>query len=290
MEGQIIKGVGGMYTVLTESGAYQAKARGRFRKEGITPAIGDRVELELPGEGEDYGYILSIRPRKSMLERPPVANIDLLLVVLACKSPEPDLLLADKLLLRAARESIAAVVVINKTDLAPCGELERQYRLSGYEVLPVSAETGEGLQALRARMKGHVCAYAGQSGVGKSSLMNALAGRNALITGSVSRIERGRHTTRHVELITLDTDTWVADTPGFSLLEADEMDPAQLKNLYAEYAPYEGQCRFLGCNHVNEPGCAIKTAVGEGILSAPRHERYKLLFEQINEKWGKRYD
>ena len=290
MEGLIIKGVGGLYTVLAGGDFYQTKARGRFRREKMTPMIGDRVEFCPAEAGEDFGYILKIKPRTAQLERPPVANLDLLLVVLACRSPQPDLLLADKLLLKAFQIGVEAVVAINKIDLAPFETIAKQYRLSGLEVFPVSVQTGEGLDALKTRMRGYICAYAGQSGVGKSSLLNALTGKDKMETGSVSRIERGRHTTRHVELIALDASTWVADTPGFSLLETDLMDPGQLKSLYTEFAPYEGLCRFNGCNHVNEPGCAVKQAVDQGLLSEQRHERYKLLYQEFNEKWRLRYD
>jgi len=289
MNGLLIKGVGGLYTVWCDGERYPVKARGKFRKNSFKPVIGDKVSFFTAQGGEDFGAITEIEPRKNCLIRPAVANIDLLMTVFAASSPQPDLMLIDKLLLQARIAQIPAVVVINKCDLADCEPLAQQYRKSGYDVLCVSAHSGQGLAQLKSYLSGKVVAYAGQSAVGKSSLLNALTGLN-LETGSVSKIERGRHTTRHVELIELGDDTWVADTPGFSLLEAEQMDPLTLKEFYPEMRPYEKDCRFLSCNHIGEPVCGVKDAAAQGLISQERLERYALLFDELKEKWSRRYD
>ncbi len=289
MNGLLIKGVGGLYTVYCQGQRYLVKARGKFRKDSQKPVIGDRVTFFPAQGGEDFGAITEIAPRKNQLIRPAVANIDLLMTVFAAASPQPDLLLIDKLLLSARLAQIPAMVVVNKCDLSDGEALADQYRKSGYDALCVSAHTGQGLDALRARLAGKIVAYAGQSAVGKSSLLNAVAGLN-LETGAVSRIERGRHTTRHVELLALSGDTWVADTPGFSLLDAQPMDPQRLKEFYPEMRPYEKDCRFLSCNHIGEPVCGVKEAARAGLIAPQRLERYGLLFDELKEKWSRRYD
>ncbi len=288
--GLLVKGVGGLYTVYCQGEYFPAKARGRFRKDMQKPIIGDRVDFVPAAPGDDYGVIGRIHPRRNSLVRPAVANISLLLAVMACAMPEPDLLLVDKLLVYARISQAEAVVVINKTDLGEPGEIARQYERSGYEVFCVSAETGEGIASLKERMKGFVSAYAGQSGVGKSSILNALGKGFSIETGDVSRIQRGKHTTRHVELLPLGDDSWVSDTPGFSLLEMDMFDPLALKTYYPEFKAYEEECRFPGCNHISEPGCAVKEAAEKGELSTERMERYAMIFKEVKDKWSRRYD
>ena len=289
MRGKLIKGVGGLYSVYCDGQIYQTKARGRFRKDKLKPIIGDNVQFVPAAGGEDFGAIDEIETRKNSFIRPPVANIDLMLVVMAAASPEPDLLLADKLLLETRIKNVETVVVINKCDLCDQENIARQYRLSGYRVVMTSAKEGIGLEELKDAMMGKTVAYAGQSGVGKSSLLNAVADLQ-LETGNVSRIQRGKHTTRHVELISFGKDTWLADTPGFSLYENDMIDPQELKNFYHEFLPYDGKCRFLGCNHISEPGCAVKEAVQNGLIAEERMERYALIYDELKEKWSKRYD
>ena len=221
-----------------------------------------------------------------------MANIDLLLVTLAAAAPDPDLLLADRLLVRAQRAGIEACIVVNKTDLSEniVQEIRSQYEKSGYRVLTVCAREQIGLDELKALARGRIVAFAGQSAVGKSTLMNALCPGLGQETGEVSRIERGRHTTRKAQLFPTPGGGYLADTPGFSLLELDAQDPDTLKDSYPEFAPYEGQCRFLGCQHIGEPDCAVKQAAKEGLLSTERLERYALLHQEIKEKWGRRYD
>ena len=291
MTGRIIQGIGSFYTVESGGRRYVCKARGRFRKQKISPLVGDLVEFQ-PADSEDAeGFIEEILPRKSELLRPPVANVDVIFVTVAAATPEPDLLLVDRLLVRAHRASIEVKIIVNKTDLddGAAEEIARQYGSAGYEVFRVSARDGVGLEALRAAAEGRIIAFAGQSAVGKSSLLNALCPGLALETGSVSRIERGRHTTRKAQLIPMQGG-YLADTPGFSLLELDTMEPELLAECYPEFAAYEGQCRFLGCQHLNEPDCAVKYAAQQGVISRERLERYAVLHQELKEKWGKRYD
>ena len=291
MTGRIIQGIGSFYTVESEGQRYVCKARGRFRKQRISPLVGDFVEFQ-PADREDgEGFIEEILPRNSELLRPPVANVDVIFVTVAASSPEPDLLLVDRLLVRAHRAGIEAKIIVNKTDLdgGMAEEIARQYDSAGYEVFRVSAKQGVGLDALKAAAQGKTIAFAGQSAVGKSSLLNALCPGLSLETGSVSRIERGRHTTRKAQLIPMQGG-YLADTPGFSLLELDTMEPELLAECYPEFAPYEGKCRFLGCQHLNEPDCAVKDAAQQGVISRERLERYAVLHQELKEKWGKRYD
>lgn len=291
MTGRILQGIGSFYTVECDGALYVCKARGRFRKQKISPLVGDLVEFS-PAENEDNeGSIDEILPRKSEMLRPPVANVDLILITVAAASPEPDLLLVDRLLVRAHRSGIAAQIVINKTDLDRENALQirQQYESAGYTVHLVCAKEQEGMEALQKAAEGRIIAFAGQSAVGKSSIMNCLCSQLNLETGSVSRIERGRHTTRKAQLIPMGQG-YFADTPGFSLLELDTMDPDLLRESYPEFRPYEGQCRFLGCQHLNEPDCAVKDAEKQGIISRERLERYAILHQELKEKWGRRYD
>ena len=292
MQGQIIEGRGGLYTVRDAAGIdHVLRAKKKFRRQHMTPLVGDRVDFT-PGEGDEHGWLEEILPRSSQCLRPPVANIDLLLVTLAAAAPDPDLLLADRLLVRAQRAGIEACIVVNKTDLSEniVQEIRSQYEKSGYRVLTVCAREQIGLDELKALARGRIVAFAGQSAVGKSTLMNALCPGLGQETGEVSRIERGRHTTRKAQLFPTPGGGYLADTPGFSLLELDAQDPDTLKDSYPEFAPYEGQCRFLGCQHIGEPDCAVKQAAKEGLLSTERLERYALLHQEIKEKWGRRYD
>jgi len=291
LEGVILRGVGGFYYVWDGAVQHECRARGRFRRDKITPTVGDRVLFtpEKLGAEESYGYLEEILPRTSELARPPLANIDLIIAVIAAVAPNPDLLLLDKLLIGASEAAVDAAVCINKTDLATAADVVEEYRLCGYDVFALSASSGEGVAQMRGRLSGHIAAFAGQSGVGKSSLINALEPDMNLKTGAVSRIERGRHTTRHCELLLLPGGGLLADTPGFSLLESETVDPLELKEHYPEFAPYEGLCRFDGCSHRSEPGCAVREAAREGRLSIGRLERYEAIFLERKERWDHRY-
>ena len=291
-EGRVLKGVGGFYTVRSEEGAlYTCMARGKFRKEKLTPTVGDYVEFD-PGDAVTEGYLLRILPRKNLLRRPPVSNVDLVAVVIAWKDPDPDMLLADRLLAQAEEWGLEAALVINKCDLAEpeaVEDLAAGYRhLAG--VLPLSARTGAGVDALRPLIRGKTFCVAGASGVGKSSLLRYFAGEE-LAVGSVSRrLGRGRHTTRHVELFPTGDGGYVVDTPGFSLLEMDPMDPLRLAGLYPDFFPYRENCRFVGCRHLKEPGCGVKAAVQDGHIHPGRYQRYVQLMDELEEMWRNRYE
>ena len=290
--GVLVKGIGGFYYVRGEDGRVVClRAKGRFRHNHLTPTIGDRV-LFCPGNGEEEGWIEEILPRSSELIRPAVANVRYLLLTLAPR-PEPDFLLLDTLLIMARQQHISPVLVVNKWDLDE-GKLfaavQRQYRGLGAPVLGVSGQTGRGLEELRQLLREGICCFAGQSGVGKSTLVSAATGIE-LQTGEISRkISRGRHTTRHAELLFRE-DYCVLDTPGFSLLELWEgLEPVELKQYYPEFEPYEGLCRFSPCYHLSEPDCAVLSAAKAGEIDGERLERYHQLLKKVQEAWKKRYD
>ena len=273
MTGIILRGIGGFSYARDDAGTvHTLRAQGKLRRERMKPKVGDAVELS-PGEGEEHGWILRILPRRNELTRPPVANIDVIVVVAAAATPDPDLMMVDRLLLNARRAGIAARLVINKSDLDV-----------------VCAETGAGLDALRDALRGKTHALAGQSGAGKSTMINALYGLD-LETGDLSRrIERGKNTTRHCQLIPVEGGGMVLDTPGFSLLETDVFDPVELKDGWPEFAPCEGKCFFQPCYHATEPRCAVREAVAAGEIDPRRHERYVALLEEMRQRWRDRYD
>ena len=292
MQGIILRGIGGFYYALDDAGTvHTLRAQGKLRRERMKPKVGDRVELT-PGDDEEHGWILRILPRRNDLVRPPVANIDLIAIVVAAATPDPDLLLADRLMLNARRAGIGVKLVINKCDLDPEGaqDIARQYRGADVEPVMVSAGRGEGLEPLREALKGKVHALAGQSGAGKSTLINALYGLR-METGDLSRkIERGKNTTRHCELVPVEGGGMVLDTPGFSLLETELFDPVEMKDFWPEFAEYEGQCFFQPCYHATEPRCAVREAVAGGKIDAQRHERYVALLDEMRQRWRERYD
>ena len=291
MQGIITRGVGGFYYVLDAQGdTHQLRAQAKLRRAHIKPLVGDRVEFE-PGDGEEDGWLKAVLPRATQLSRPPVANIDTVLIVVAAAAPEPDLLMADRLMIAARKCGVEIALAVNKLDLNPekARAVVRQYRGADVFAEAVCARTGEGVDLLRERLRGRVHAVAGQSGAGKSTLLNALYGFG-LKTGDVSRkIERGRHTTRHCELIPLEGGGMALDTPGFSLLETELCDPVLLKGFYPEFLPLEGKCRFCACYHASEPGCAVLAQVGTGQIDAERHARYVTLLEEMKTRWRERY-
>ena len=290
-EGVIIKGVGGLYYARGEDGGtHVLRARGIFRRRHITPMVGDRVRFT-PGQGEEHGWVEEILPRESQLVRPPVANVRYLVIVLA-PAPAPDYLLIDTLIAMALRQGIRPTLVVNKCDLdgGTYEAVRSDYAGLGAPLLAVSALSGQGMDGLRSLLASGVCCLAGQSGVGKSTLLCAATGLR-LQTGEISqKIHRGRHTTRHAELL-FSGEYRVLDTPGFSLLELWEgLEPIRLKEYYPEFAPYEGQCRFSPCYHLSEPGCAVLKAARAGEISQARLERYHLLLKKAQEAWRNRYD
>ena len=291
MEGSILRGIGSFYTVLCDEDGreYTLRAQKKLRHQKLTPMVGDRVRFT-PGQGEEDGWLEEILPRRSMLVRPSVANVDMLMLVVA-SVPAPDLLLCDKLILRATQGSMTPAICVNKIDLGDglAQQIEAEYAGTQLRVFSVSAHTGEGVGALREAMRGRVTCLAGQSAVGKSSLLNALFGLS-LETGGLSRkTERGRHTTRRAEMMALD-GMFVLDTTGFSLLELeDAIEPEAFAQLYPEYNALAGACRFQPCLHDREPGCAVHAAVDRGELSAARWARYRELLGEVREKWKGRY-
>ncbi|HOB20561.1 MAG TPA: ribosome small subunit-dependent GTPase A, partial [Candidatus Atribacteria bacterium] len=273
MTGIILKAVGGFYDVFSDGRVIRCRARGKFRKDGVIPVVGDHVEIN-PGSNVQEGTIENILDRRNFLGRPAVANVDNLIVILAAASPEPDLLLTDKLLISAEYKGIQPIIVINKTDLADSARIEAlvgEFRNTGYPCHAISAKHNLGLEALVKSIKG-ITALAGQSGVGKSSVINRLCPKLQLETGDLSvKIQRGRHTTRHVELIILDEGGMIIDTPGFSQLDLNELQPEQLQEFYPDFKPFRDKCRFTGCMHLNEPDCAVKEAFAEGEISEGRY-------------------
>ena len=285
MTGSILRGIGSFYTVLADQDAqeYTLRAQKKLRHQKLTPMVGDRVRFT-PGEGDDDGWIEEILPRKSELIRPSVANADMLMLVVA-SVPQPDMLLVDKLILRAERGGMTPAICVNKVDLGEelAQRIAAEYAGTELRVFSVSARTGEGIGALREALRGKVTCLAGQSAVGKSSLLN-------LETGGLSRkTERGRHTTRHAEMMSLD-GSFVLDTPGFSLLELEtDMEPQEFAGLYPEYNALAADCRFQPCLHDREPGCAVRAAVESGALGAARWARYRQLLGEVRENWKGRY-
>lgn len=285
IQGIILKGIGGFYYVDTPQGVIECKARGKFRKTVGKPIVGDRVELDLQPEGT--GYLQEIAERRNTLVRPAVANIDLLVAVASAAPPVTDPFLIDKVTAIAEHKGMDVLVVINKTDENAGDELYETYCKSGIETMRVSALTGEGIDELRAHLAGRVAAFAGNSGVGKSSVLNRLDNRFEAEVGTISdRIGRGRHTTRHVELMKLPCGGYIADTPGFSSFDTEQMDLVladELQYAFREFAPYIGQCKFTGCAHVKEKGCAVIAAVEAGEIAKSRHDSYVKLYESVKD-------
>lgn len=279
-EGVIIKGIGGFYYVLSGGSVYECKARGIFRKEKITPLAGDNVEFE---EKNGKGSIVRILSRKNFLIRPPVANVDRLVIVIAASAPEPNTVLIDKMLIQAMQNGIEAVICINKSELASRDDIEEAYSAAGYTVICVSAEKRENLSALHELTKGRITAFAGASGVGKSSLLNALTGAG-METGELSeKILRGKNTTRHVELIPIENG-FVFDTPGFTSFEIGKIEPQELYRFYPEIEKYSSMCRYRDCAHTREQtDCAVKDALEDGKISKIRYDSYCELYKLLKE-------
>ena len=286
MEGMILKALSGFYYVDDGTGTLTAcRGRGKLRHEKLTPLVGDRVSFTPLDNGQ--GALDAILPRKNEFYRPAVANIDQLVIIAAQATPVTDPFLIDRVIAIAEGRGCESIVCINKCDLAPGEDLARIYEKAGFPTLRVSAETGEGMDRLRELIAGKVSAFTGNSGVGKSSILNALEPGIALKTGGVSeKLGRGRHTPRHVELFRLSCGGIVADTPGFSSFDVDKMELCRKEELagrFREFAPYVDQCRFQDCAHVKEKGCAVLAAVKAGEIAKSRHESYVRLYEQAKQ-------
>ncbi|MCJ7856798.1 ribosome small subunit-dependent GTPase A [Lachnospiraceae bacterium NSJ-143] len=291
MSGTIIKGIGGFYYVDTDDGVYECRARGKFRKEKVTPTVGDFAEISVLDKIKKKGSLDAILPRKNELIRPKVANVDQALIIFAAVSPQfnPDLL--DRFLILAEEQRLDITICINKIDL----DTEERYRIfediyakAGYRVIPVSAEKNINIDRLKRCVEGKISVVAGPSGAGKSSLINCLNPKFSLETGEISRkIERGKHTTRHAELMEIFAGSFIVDSPGFTSLYLNNINPEELKSYFPEFRPFYGQCRFASCRHINEPDCCVKEHVGAEI-SSMRYERYKILYDEICEIYEER--
>lgn len=289
MQGKIIRGIAGFYYVhVAGSGIYECKAKGIFRKENKKPLVGDNVEIDVLDERDREGNLVRILPRKNELVRPAVANVDQALVVFAAAKPDPHLNLLDRFLVMMERKEIPAVLCFNKKDIADdprLAQLEEIYRDCGCQILFTSAEKRENIRQLKEILEGKTTTVAGPSGVGKSSLINLLQSEIRMETGAISeKIERGRHTTRHSELIAIDGDSYIMDTPGFSSLYTNDFEKEELKHYFPEFFPYEGQCRYNGCDHVHEPYCAVKEAVDAGRIHRTRYDSYLDMYEELKAK------
>ena len=287
MIGKIMKGIAGFYYVgVVESGVYECKAKGIFRKDKIKPLVGEDVEIEFLNEEEKLGNIVKILPRRSELIRPAVANIDQALVIFAAREPKPNLSLLDRFLVIMEKQDVPVIICFNKQDLCDeeeVGRLKEIYEACGYPVVLASAKQGEGIEEIKSRLRGTT--VAGPSGVGKASLTNLLQNEVQMETGEISKkLGRGRHTTRHSQIIQIEEDTWLYDTPGFTSFYVEEIEKEELRFYFREFSKYEGTCRFQGCTHTHEPGCMVKNALEEGKISKERYENYLELYGELKEK------
>ncbi len=289
--GLILKGIGGFYYVKAGDTVYECKARGVFRRNAITPLVGDHVKLLI--EENQSPIIAEILPRKNSLIRPPMANLDQLVLVAATCDPAPSTLVIDKIIAAAEDKGISPILVISKIDLEQAQWLRDIYEPIGFPVVLVSSATGEGVKQVKELLRGKITAFTGNSGVGKSSLLNQIDRRFCLETGEISRkLGRGRHTTRQVELFPLEGGGYVADTPGFSAIQMERYDVVhkeQLPYCFREFEPFLDQCRFPSCSHTCEKGCAVLEAVREGKISRSRHESYVALYQEVKDwtEWKK---
>lgn len=296
--GKIIKGVGGFYYIhLHDNRIFECKAKGVFRNQNVKPAVGDNVLIDIIDEQALTGNIIDILPRENFLIRPAVSNVDQAVIIFALSDPKPNFNLLDRFLIMMDRQAVKTIICFNKVDLVSyeeAEELKRIYEACGYDVIITStysrgeiteADSGDGVEALQELIKGKTTVFAGPSGVGKSSLLNAINPNANAQTGSISeKIKRGKHTTRHSELICVGEDTYIMDTPGFSSLFVEEMECEELRNYYGEFDEYQEGCRFIGCVHINEPDCGVKNALAEGKISQLRYDNYKQLYEELKSK------
>lgn len=293
MIGKIVKGIAGFYYVhIPEKGVYECKAKGIFRKENLKPLVGDDVEMDVTDEENKKGNIVTILERKNSLIRPAVANIDQALLIFAMSKPDPNYNLLDRFLIMMQQQGLPCVLCFNKRDIVEEEEqkkIQDIYEKSGCQVIFVSALKEEGLETLQQILHGKTTAVAGPSGVGKSSVINCLQDQT-METGDISKkIERGKHTTRHSELLSIDEHTYIMDTPGFSSLSLFDMEKEELKDFYPEFAEYEDECKFLSCVHMQEPVCGVKKALEAGKIHPIRYENYQQFFEELKEKEKRKY-
>ena len=289
MQGKIIKGIAGFYYIYAEDGnIYECKAKGIFRKDNFKPLVGDNVEITVLNEEEKEGSVTSILPRRNSLIRPAVANVDQAFLIFAMENPKPNFLLLDRFLIMMEQQEIPAVICFNKKDVGDKDEMEKLYEIytgCGYRVVLSSTYEGEGMDEIREILKGKTTVVAGPSGVGKSSITNCMQGEVQMETGEISKkLKRGKHTPRHSQVIPVEKNTFLVDTPGFSSLYLTDMKEEELRDYFPEFVMYEPQCRFQGCMHIHEPGCAVKEALSEGKISQQRYDNYLALYEELKEK------
>ncbi len=286
--GIITKGIGGFYYIKCGEDSYECRARGVFRKRGIKPVPGDYVDFSIIDKKQRTGFLETIHERKSWLYRPMVANVDMLVVVVAVRLPEPDLMLADKLLVMSAFNGIDPAVCINKVDLDKDDRCERLigiYKTAGYPVVRTSCKVQRGIDELFRLMEGKVTVFAGQSGVGKSTLLNMITEDTVMKTGELSgKIGKGRHTTRHSQLVELGCGGYIVDTPGFSSMQLIGPESGELKYYYPEFENLNDKCRFKGCTHINEPDCSVKCALESRLISEIRYKSYVDLYNTLKQK------
>ena len=289
MQGKIIKGIAGFYYVhVVHSGIYECKAKGAFRNKKVKPLVGDNVEIDIISQEDYKGNIIEILERTNELIRPAVANIDQSLVVFAVKRPDPNINLLDRFLVMMERQDIPVIICFNKCDMADDNELlqlKNIYVNSGYHVIFTSTLNGTGVDDVKRLLEGKTTAFAGPSGVGKSSMLNAIIPNANSETGDISeKIGRGKNTTRHTEIFNLGEDTYIMDTPGFTSLFTNDFDKEYLKDYFPEFRKYEGKCRFNGCIHENEPDCKVKEALSEGKISQKRYDNYIQMLQEIKNR------
>ena len=289
MQGKIIKGIAGFYYIYAEDGnVYECKAKGIFRKDNFKPLVGDNVEITVLNEEEKKGSVTSILPRRNSLIRPAVANVDQAFLIFAMENPKPNFLLLDRFLIMMEQQEIPVVICFNKKDVGEKEEMEKLYEIytgCGYRVVLSSTYEGEGMDEIHEILKGKTTVVAGPSGVGKSSITNCMQGEVQMETGEISKkLKRGKHTTRHSQVIPVEKNTFLVDTPGFSSLYLTDMKEEELRDYFPEFVMYEPQCRFQGCMHIHEPGCAVKKALSEGKISQQRYDNYLALYEELKEK------
>jgi len=292
IQGKIIKGIAGFYYVKANETIYECSARGVFRKRALSLLIGDDVEIEIEHKESLRGEyktarIQNILPRRNKMIRPPVANVDQAVIVFSINYPKPNLDLLDRLLILVQEQGIKASICINKIDIDSQEEyltIKETYKKIGYTVILTSAIDGTGIDILKDHLKNKTSFFAGNSGVGKSTLLNAIQPTLGLETGALSqKIQRGKHTTRHVELMPLEIGGYVLDTPGFSSVSIDHIEADDLKDYFKEFQPYEGTCKFVGCSHVHEPGCSVKEALAQEDIHPRRYEGYVAMYNQLKD-------
>ena len=286
MQGKIVKGISGFYYVhVVGTGIYECKAKGVFRNRKVKPLVGDTVEIVVLDEEKHLGNVEEILPRKNELIRPAVSNIDMALVIFAAAKPDPNFNLLDRFLCMMEYQKVPVTICFNKCDLVSEEEkenLQKIYAPAGYDILFTSVKTGENIDRLKALLAEKTTTVAGPSGVGKSSLINELQTDVRMQTGAISdKIGRGKHTTRHSEIISIGQDTYIMDTPGFSSMDLPGFEKEDLWTCYPEFVPYEPECRFIGCSHIGEPDCGVKNALAEGKISRVRYDNYVMLYDEM---------